>query len=159
MQPRHQIPARSALDYDETPFLAIWEVTQYCGLAFRHCRAAAQPLAHPDQLTTAEGKALIDQIAAMHIFVLTGGDPLRRTDVFQRHSAPSSGIKSGFLLTVRLAPLKLVFIRPCRQLRRNSRSSPARTKRRLRAIGAHAGGLKSNREPLTNALVDHQPQH
>ena len=32
-------------------------------MACKHCRAAAQPLAHPDQLTTEEAKALIDQIA------------------------------------------------------------------------------------------------
>lgn len=80
MQPIHQIPARVGLNYDETPFLTIWEVTQSCDLACKHCRAAAQPLAHPDELTTAEGKALIDQVAAMHIpiFVFTGGDLFKR---------------------------------------------------------------------------------
>jgi radical SAM protein len=85
MQPMHSIPARGGLNYDEAPFLAIWEVTQSCDLACKHCRAAAQPIAHPDQLTTAEGKALIDQIADMHvpIFVFTGGDPLKRADVFE----------------------------------------------------------------------------
>ena len=85
MQPMHNIPARNGIDYDESPFLAIWEVTQSCDLACKHCRAAAQPIAHPDELTHAEGKALIDQIAAMHIpiFVFTGGDPLKRKDVFE----------------------------------------------------------------------------
>jgi radical SAM protein len=36
-------------------------------------------------LTNAEGKALIDQIAEMHvpIFVFTGGDPMKRKDVFE----------------------------------------------------------------------------
>ena len=47
MQPMHNIPARGGLNYDETPFLAIWEVTQSCDLACKHCRAAAQPIAHP----------------------------------------------------------------------------------------------------------------
>ena len=85
MQPMHNIPARGGLNFDETPFLAIWEVTQSCDLACKHCRAAAQPIAHPDELTNAEGKALIDQIAEMHvpIFVFTGGDPLKRGDVFE----------------------------------------------------------------------------
>lgn len=85
LQPMHSIPARGGINYDESPFLAIWEVTQSCDLACKHCRAAAQPLAHPDQLTNAEGKALIDQIADMHIpiFVFTGGDPLKRPDVFE----------------------------------------------------------------------------
>jgi radical SAM protein len=81
----HNIPARGGLNYDETPFLAIWEVTQSCDLACKHCRAAAQPIPSPDELTTAEGKALIDQIADMGvpIFVFTGGDPLKRKDVFE----------------------------------------------------------------------------
>jgi len=85
MEPMHQIPARGGLNYDETPFLAIWEVTQSCDLACKHCRAAAQPIAHPDELSNAEGKALIDQIADMHIpiFVFTGGDPMKRKDVFE----------------------------------------------------------------------------
>jgi MoaA/NifB/PqqE/SkfB family radical SAM enzyme len=85
MQPMHTIPARGGLNFDETPFLAIWEVTQSCDLACKHCRAAAQPMAHPDELTNAEGKALIDQIAEMGvpIFVFTGGDPLKRKDVFE----------------------------------------------------------------------------
>jgi radical SAM protein len=96
MQPMHNIPARGGLNYDETPFLAIWEVTQSCDLACKHCRAAAQPIAHPDQLSTAEGKALIDQIAAMQIpiFVFTGGDPLKRPDLYEliRYSA-EKGVK------------------------------------------------------------------
>jgi radical SAM protein len=85
MQPMRTIPARGGLNFDETPFLAIWEVTQSCDLACKHCRAAAQPLAHPDELTNAEGRALIDQIAEMGvpIFVFTGGDPLKRADVFE----------------------------------------------------------------------------
>ncbi len=85
LQPMNTIPARGGLNYDETPFLAIWEVTQSCDLACKHCRAAAQPIPHPDELTTAEGKALIDQIAEMGvpIFVFTGGDPLKRKDVFE----------------------------------------------------------------------------
>jgi len=85
MKPMHDIPARGGLNYDETPFLAIWEVTQSCDLACKHCRASAQPLPHPDELTHEEGKALIDQVAAMglKIFVLTGGDPMKRTDVFE----------------------------------------------------------------------------
>jgi len=96
MQPMHHIPARGGLNYDETPFLAIWEITQACDLACKHCRAAAQPMAHPDQLTTDEGKALIDQIAAMHvpIFVFTGGDPLKRADIYDliRYAA-AQGVK------------------------------------------------------------------
>ncbi|MGC9224781.1 MAG: TIGR04053 family radical SAM/SPASM domain-containing protein [Terracidiphilus sp.] len=85
IEPMHNIPARGGIDYDESPFLAIWEVTQSCDLACKHCRAAAQPIPHPDELTHEEGKKLIDQIAEMRIpiFVFTGGDPLKRKDLFE----------------------------------------------------------------------------
>ena len=78
-------PQIRTVDFNERPFLAIWEVTQACDLACVHCRAAAQPLRHPMELTTDEGKDLIDQIAAMEVpvFVLTGGDPIKRPDLFE----------------------------------------------------------------------------
>jgi radical SAM protein with 4Fe4S-binding SPASM domain len=100
------IPARGGIDYDESPFLAIWEVTQSCDLACKHCRAAAQPIAHPDQLSNQEGMNLIDQIADMHIpiFVFTGGDPLKRPDVYEliRYGA-SKGVQIA--LTPSATPL------------------------------------------------------
>ncbi|HEY2860265.1 MAG TPA: TIGR04053 family radical SAM/SPASM domain-containing protein [Terracidiphilus sp.] len=78
-------PQINTVDFNERPFLAIWEVTQACDLACVHCRASAQPDRHPMELTTAEGKGLIDQIAAMQVpvFVLTGGDPIKRPDLFE----------------------------------------------------------------------------
>jgi radical SAM protein len=79
------IPPHAAMNFDETPFLVIWEVTQACDLSCKHCRAAAQPLRSPDELSTEEGKHLIDQIADLHvpIFVMTGGDPIKRPDIFE----------------------------------------------------------------------------
>lgn len=76
---------RQAIDYNQQPFLVIWEVTQACDLACKHCRAAAQPNRNPDELSTDEGKRLIDQIADMHVplFVITGGDPIKRPDVYE----------------------------------------------------------------------------
>jgi radical SAM protein len=78
-------PQINTIDFGQRPFLAIWEVTQACDLACVHCRASAQPDRHPMELTTAEGKNLIDQIAAMQVpvFVLTGGDPIKRPDLFE----------------------------------------------------------------------------
>ncbi|HEY2471882.1 MAG TPA: TIGR04053 family radical SAM/SPASM domain-containing protein [Terracidiphilus sp.] len=78
-------PQINTVDFNERPFLAIWEVTQACDLACVHCRASAQPDRHPMELTTEEGKGLIDQIAAMKVpvFVLTGGDPIKRPDLFE----------------------------------------------------------------------------
>lgn len=78
-------PLVNAIDFNERPFIAIWEVTQACDLACVHCRASAQPNRHPLELSTDEGKKLIDQIAAMQVpvFVLTGGDPIKRPDLFE----------------------------------------------------------------------------
>jgi AdoMet-dependent heme synthase len=72
------------LDYQKTPFLIIWETTQACDLACRHCRASAQPDRHPGELTTEEGEDLIRQAAGMGtpIFILSGGDPLKRRDLY-----------------------------------------------------------------------------
>jgi radical SAM protein len=77
-------PEINNVDFNERPFIAIWEVTQACDLACVHCRASAQPDRHPEELSTDEGKALIDQIADMQVpmFVLTGGDPIKRPDLF-----------------------------------------------------------------------------
>lgn len=81
----HMNPQINTTDFDERPFIAIWEVTQACDLACVHCRASAQPERHPMELSTQEGKDLIDQIAAMQVpvFVLTGGDPIKRPDLFE----------------------------------------------------------------------------
>jgi radical SAM protein len=72
-------------NYAQAPRLVAWEVTRACDLACQHCRAVAQPGADPRQLSTAEGFRLIDEIAAFGrpiILILTGGDPLKRPDVF-----------------------------------------------------------------------------
>lgn len=78
-------PRINTTDFNQRPFIAIWEVTQACDLACVHCRASAQPDRHPMELSTNEGKHLIDQIAAMQVpvFVLTGGDPIKRPDLFE----------------------------------------------------------------------------
>jgi len=75
----------NTINFDERPFIAIWEVTQACDLACVHCRASAQPNRHPMELTTDEGRHLIDQISSMKVpvFVLTGGDPIKRPDLFE----------------------------------------------------------------------------
>lgn len=81
----HMNPQIQTVDFTERPFIAIWEVTQACDLACVHCRASAQPDRHPEELTTVEGMQLIDQIAAwkVPVFVLTGGDPIKRPDLFE----------------------------------------------------------------------------
>lgn len=73
------------MDFDQAPFIVIWETTQACDLACVHCRAAAQPLPLLDELTHEEGLALLDEIADMgtKVCVLSGGDPLKRADLLE----------------------------------------------------------------------------
>jgi AdoMet-dependent heme synthase len=79
------MPYEQNIDFDERPYIVIWETTQACDLACVHCRACAQPKRNPFELSTAEGKRLIDEIARMEVpvFVLTGGDPIKRPDLFE----------------------------------------------------------------------------
>ena len=74
-----------SVDFAVAPFLVIWETTQSCALACRHCRASAQPGRDPRELTTAEGIRLLDQVAEMGtpIMILSGGDPVNRPDLFE----------------------------------------------------------------------------
>ena len=73
------------LDFDDHPLIAIWETTQACDLVCAHCRACATPRTHPDELTTEEGKRLLDAFAEMGtpLCVLTGGDPAKRPDLVE----------------------------------------------------------------------------
>jgi radical SAM protein with 4Fe4S-binding SPASM domain len=67
------------------PRLIFWEVTKGCNLRCVHCRATATELASPNDLPTAQCLNIIDQIAALSnpILVLSGGEPLYRSDIFQ----------------------------------------------------------------------------
>jgi radical SAM protein with 4Fe4S-binding SPASM domain len=72
-------------NFNESPLLVFYEVTQACDLACRHCRACAQTRPDPAELTTNESRLLIDQLASFEtppMLVLTGGDPLKRADIF-----------------------------------------------------------------------------
>jgi AdoMet-dependent heme synthase len=72
-------------DTDQRPFLVIWESTRACQLVCQHCRADSQSEPHPLQLTTVEGKRLLDDIASFGtpspMVVISGGDPFERSDL------------------------------------------------------------------------------
>lgn len=73
--------------FDQRPLLVFWEMTKACQLACFHCRANAQLVGASDELTTDEGRALIDSLAAIGsprpILILTGGDCLMREDIVE----------------------------------------------------------------------------
>lgn len=103
------------LDFDQRPFIVIWETTQACDLACVHCRACAQPVRSALELSTGEAKRLIDEVAVLQapVFVLTGGDPLKRPDIFElveyasTHGVRISLTPSATPLLTREAILKL----------------------------------------------------
>jgi len=70
--------------FDQSPMVAIWEVTQACDLRCVHCRASAMPRRGPRELSRGEAVDLIDQLHELKpgVLVLTGGDPLKRPDLF-----------------------------------------------------------------------------
>ncbi len=65
--------------------LLAWETTRRCNLACRHCRAAAGSGPYPGELTTAEGKRLLADLAGLGqvVVILTGGEPLLRADIYE----------------------------------------------------------------------------
>jgi radical SAM protein len=71
--------------FDDRPLLVFWEATKACDLSCFHCRASAQPEPGGDELSYAEGRALVDELSAMGrprpILILTGGDCLKRPDL------------------------------------------------------------------------------
>lgn len=73
------------MSFERAPHLVFWEVTKACPLVCKHCRANAinEPL--PGELTTEEGKRLLEEIAKFGkvVIVFTGGDPLSRKDIFE----------------------------------------------------------------------------
>ena len=72
-------------DTSERPFIVIWEVTRACQLVCTHCRADAIRSRNPFELTTDEGRRLLDDLASFGaprpLVVLTGGDPFERPDL------------------------------------------------------------------------------
>lgn len=77
----HQAP----IDFNENPYIVIWEVTRACQLKCLHCRADAQNKPDPKELTSEEGFKLIDEIYEMNnpMLVFTGGDCMMREDLFE----------------------------------------------------------------------------
>lgn len=75
-----------------TPRVVVWESTRACNFACAHCRATAQKQPDPKQLTTQEAFDMVDQIAAFckPVFIISGGDPLQRKDIFEVASYASS---------------------------------------------------------------------
>jgi len=79
--------------------LVFWETTKACNLTCRHCRAVPERRLGPTELTTSRAFDLMDGIAtvAKPVFVLSGGEPLFRSDIFD---IAEYGVQSGFRMAL-----------------------------------------------------------
>jgi AdoMet-dependent heme synthase len=79
--------------------LVFWETTKACNLTCQHCRAVPQRRLGPTELTTSRAFDLIDEIArvAKPVFVLSGGEPLFRPDLFD---IAAYGVETGFRMAL-----------------------------------------------------------
>ncbi len=83
---RRPAPLRlSGTSFHTSPLVVFYELTQACDLVCAHCRACAQPKRNPAELSPAAALALLDDLARFPVpplVVLTGGDPMKRPDVY-----------------------------------------------------------------------------
>ncbi len=64
--------------------IVFWNMTNRCNLNCKHCYISAEDRHYPNELTTPEAEAFIDDLASLQVPVLlfTGGEPLLRKDIF-----------------------------------------------------------------------------
>lgn len=69
---------------DKTP-VVVWNVTRRCNLRCVHCYAQARDEEFSGELSTAEGKAVLDDLAAFGapVVLFSGGEPLVRPDLLE----------------------------------------------------------------------------
>jgi len=69
---------------DKKP-IVVWNCTRKCNLHCVHCYSHSQWMDYENELTTAEGKKLIDDLAAFGapVILFSGGEPISRPDLFE----------------------------------------------------------------------------
>jgi 12,18-didecarboxysiroheme deacetylase len=97
---------------DKRP-VVVWNVTRRCNLKCVHCYAHAKDQEFQNELSTAEGKQLIDDLAAFGapVLLLSGGEPLVRKDLPELAGyAVKKGMRAvistnGTLITAKMAKI------------------------------------------------------
>jgi heme b synthase len=69
----------------KAPRIIAWEITRSCNLSCAHCRASAEFGHYAGELSLDQIKAVVDDIVTISnpIFILTGGEPLMRPDIWE----------------------------------------------------------------------------
>ncbi len=99
------------------PLVVAWETTRACPLACAHCRAEAQQVPDPAELTHAEGLAFMEDLAHGFpgaVLILTGGEPLTRPDVLELAAA---GTDLGLSMALSVDVGRLLTPETCRRIR------------------------------------------
>lgn len=67
---------------DKKP-VVVWNMTRQCNLKCRHCYAQALSKKTPEELTTQEGKTLLDDLSSYGapVILFSGGEPIMRPDL------------------------------------------------------------------------------
>lgn len=65
--------------------IVVWNCTRTCNLRCVHCYSNSFAQRYPDELTTAEAKAMIDDLVSYQVpaLLFSGGEPLTRPDVLE----------------------------------------------------------------------------
>lgn len=65
--------------------IVVWNLTRTCNLKCVHCYTASEARKYPDELTTEQAKAVLDDLAEFNVpaVLFSGGEPLVRPDVFE----------------------------------------------------------------------------
>ncbi|QLH83065.1 TIGR04347 family pseudo-SAM/SPASM protein [Halosimplex pelagicum] len=87
--------------------VVVWNCTKQCNLYCDHCYAAAETEPAPGEMTTAEGKQFLDELAEFGapVVLFSGGEPLAREDLVELvDHASDAGLRpvlstNGTLLT------------------------------------------------------------
>jgi 12,18-didecarboxysiroheme deacetylase len=95
---------------DKRP-VVVWNITRRCNLKCVHCYAHAKDIPFDNELTTEQGKELIDDLAAFGspVMLFSGGEPLVRKDLPQLAAyAVEKGMRAvistnGTLITPKMA--------------------------------------------------------
>ena len=80
------------------PLVMSWNVTRECNMKCSHCYINATDKKLSNELTTQEGKNLMDQICQVSkpLLILSGGEPLLRSDIYELiQYGTSKGLKMG----------------------------------------------------------------
>ena len=73
------------MNFEHSPLLMIWEVTQACDQQCANCRSSMLSERDPGELTTEEGFRLLEEVRSFGnpLVVFTGGDVLKRPDIYE----------------------------------------------------------------------------